>query len=147
MPSIWTAANKYGKRFLEVGLVLHTYVGTDPNQFEDLRPYALTRQLAPYVLPPFKGKAIVPTGALYETLQIRIPEVAIAKLKLSPEEDDQAARVSRVSGAAASGSRLQGGAARWRVGHAAVHAQRIGPQPVRNAASGQAAIENVLHRA
>ena len=85
-PYTWTAANKYGKRFVEVGLVPYTYVGTDPNQFQDLRPYALTRQLAPYVLPPFEGKDLVPTGWLYETFQVRIPETAIAKLKLSPED-------------------------------------------------------------
>ena len=85
-PYTWTAANKYGKRYVEVGLVPYKYVGTDPNQFEDLRPYALTRQLAPYLLPPFKDKELVPTGWLYETFQVRIPEAAIAKLKLSPEE-------------------------------------------------------------
>jgi mono/diheme cytochrome c family protein len=85
-PYTWTGANKYGKRYVEVGLVPYKYVGTDPNQFEDLRPYALTRQLAPYVLRPFKDKELIPTGWLYETFQVRIPEVAIAKLKLSPEE-------------------------------------------------------------
>ena len=86
-PYNWTAANKYGKRYIEVGLVPQTYVGTDPNQFEDLRPLAFTRQLAPYVLPPFEGKEIVPTGWLYETLQTRIGEAALAKIKLPPEEE------------------------------------------------------------
>ena len=86
-PYTWTAANKYGKRYVEVGLVPESYVGTDPNQFEDLRPYALTRQLAPYVIPPFQGKDIVPTGALYRTMQERILETALSKVKLSPEEE------------------------------------------------------------
>jgi len=45
-PYTWTEPNKYGKRFIQVGLVPERHVGTDPNQFEDLRPYALTRQLA-----------------------------------------------------------------------------------------------------
>jgi hypothetical protein len=38
-PYTWTEANKYGKRFIEVGLIPEKYVGTDPGQFEDLRPY------------------------------------------------------------------------------------------------------------
>jgi hypothetical protein len=86
-PYTWTEANKYGKRYLEVGLVPQKYVGTDPTQFEDLRPYVLTRQLAPYVLPPFEGKEIVPTGVLYITLQRRIVDAALSKVKLSPEEE------------------------------------------------------------
>ncbi len=32
-PYTWTAPNKYGKRFIEVGLVPQKYVGTDPAQF------------------------------------------------------------------------------------------------------------------
>ena len=31
-PYTWTPTNKYGKRFLEVGLIPQTYVGTDPAQ-------------------------------------------------------------------------------------------------------------------
>jgi hypothetical protein len=86
-PYTWTAPNKYGKRFLQVGLIPHEYVGTDPNQFEDVRPYALTRQLAPFVLPPFEGKEVVPTGWLYVTLQRRILDTALSKVKLPPEEE------------------------------------------------------------
>ncbi len=86
-PYTWTAPNKYGKRFLQVGLVPQDHVGTDPNQFEDLRPYALTGQLAPYVLPPFDGKALVPTGWLYVTLQRRILDTALSTLKLTPDEE------------------------------------------------------------
>jgi hypothetical protein len=86
-PYSWTAANKYGKRFVEVGLVPQKYVGTDPNQFEDLRPYALTRQLAQYVIPPFQGNEIVPTGALYRTMQERILATALSSIKLSSEQE------------------------------------------------------------
>ncbi len=64
-PYTWTEPNKYGKRFLEVGLVPQKYVGTDPRQFEDLRPYALTAQLAPNLPPPLHDKDLVPTGYLY----------------------------------------------------------------------------------
>jgi len=85
-PYTWTEANKYGKRFIQVGLIPEKHVGTDPNQFEDLRPYALTAQLAPYMQPPFEGKDIVPTGELYEVLQKRILENAISKVKMSEED-------------------------------------------------------------
>src|SRR5262249_45516867 len=36
-PYTWTEPNKYGKRFVLVGLVPQTFVGTDPNQFETVR--------------------------------------------------------------------------------------------------------------
>ena len=55
-PYTWTAPNKYGKRFLEVGLVPESYVGTDPMQFEDVRPYVQTAHLAPYLPGPLKDK-------------------------------------------------------------------------------------------
>jgi hypothetical protein len=86
-PYTWTAPNKYGKRFLQVGLVPVEHVGTDPDQFEDLRPYAFTRQLAPYVLPPLEGQELVPTGWLYITLQRRILDAALSTVKLTPEEE------------------------------------------------------------
>jgi len=61
-------------------------VGTDPGQFEDLNPYALTAQLGSNLPPPYKGKDIVPTGVLYEILQDRILDTALAKLKLTEAE-------------------------------------------------------------
>jgi hypothetical protein len=82
-PYTWTPANKYGKRWIEVGLVPQPYVGTDRGQFDDLRPYAITLQLAPYLEPPFKDKPIIPTGYLYVNLQERILATALDKLKLT----------------------------------------------------------------
>ena len=64
-PYTWTAPNKYGKRFLEVGLVPESYVGTDPMQFQDVRPYVQTAHLAPYLPGPLKDKALIPGGYLY----------------------------------------------------------------------------------
>ena len=61
--------------------------------------------------------------------------------------DPWPARLPRVSAAAAAQGRVQGRAARRRLGHAAVHAQRLGAQPVRNADPGQGAHEEVLRRA
>jgi hypothetical protein len=85
-PYTWTEANKYGKRFIQVGEVPQKYVGTDPGQFDDLRPYAITGQLSTYLPPPFKGEAIIPTGALYGVLQDAILAKALSKLNLSEEE-------------------------------------------------------------
>ena len=86
-PYTWTEANKYGKRFVQVGLVPQKYVGTDPNQFEDIRPYALTRQLAPYLPGAFKGEPLVPAGVVYGMTQERLLETALSKVKMSPEEE------------------------------------------------------------
>jgi hypothetical protein len=79
-PYTWTAANKYGKRFIEVGLVPDKYVGTDPGQFDDLRPYALTDQLKDFLPGRFKGADLVPTGLLYEFLQKALLATALEKL-------------------------------------------------------------------
>jgi mono/diheme cytochrome c family protein len=85
-PYTWTEPNKYGKRFVLVGLVAQSYVGTDPGQFRDLRPFAITGQLADYLPPPLRGKDIIPTGALYYGLQDKIVEAALAQLKLTDAE-------------------------------------------------------------
>ena len=85
-PYAWTEPNKYGKRFVLVGLVPQTYVGTDPGQFRDLRPFAITGQLGDYLPPPFRGKDIIPTGALYLALQGQILEAALSQLKLTDAE-------------------------------------------------------------
>jgi hypothetical protein len=85
-PYTWTEPNKYGKRFLEVGLVPQSYVGTDRMQFEDARPYALTAQLAPYLPGPLKDKVLVPSGYLYLALQESILHVALTKLNLNDKE-------------------------------------------------------------
>jgi len=82
-PYNWTEPNKYGKRFILVGLTPQTYVGTDPNQFETARPYAISGQLAPYMPGPFKDKPLVDTGAMYLGTQRAVLESALAKLKLT----------------------------------------------------------------
>ena len=85
-PYTWTAPNKYGKRFLEVGVVPHAYVGTDPGQFDNLRPYAITGNLAPYLPEPFKGKETVPTGALYLITQKLVLDRALSQVKLDEQQ-------------------------------------------------------------
>jgi mono/diheme cytochrome c family protein len=85
-PYTWTSSNKFGKRFIEVGLVPESYVGTDPGQFEDLRPYALTRQLGSHFPKPFKDADLIPTGALYVLLQDEIMGVALNQLQPTAEQ-------------------------------------------------------------
>jgi len=85
-PYTWTEPNKYGKRFVLVGLVPQTYVGTDPGQFNDLRPFAITGQLSDYLPPPLQGKEIIPTGNFYLALQVRVLETALSKFKLTEAE-------------------------------------------------------------
>ena len=85
-PYTWTEPNKYGKRFLEVGLIPEKYVGTDRMQFEDLRPLVMTAQLAPNLPGPLKDKILVPQGYLYNGLSESILHVALAKINQTPEE-------------------------------------------------------------
>src|SRR5271154_424767 len=85
-PYTWTAPNKYGKRFLEVGLVPESYVGTDPMQFEELRPYVATAQLAPYLPGPLKDRALLPQGELYYGLSLSILRTALSKIDQTTEQ-------------------------------------------------------------
>ena len=85
-PYTWTEPNKYGKRFLQVGLVPHKLVGTDPGQFEDLRKYAITGQLASHLPPPYTGKPYIATGLLYEFVQSEVLAKSLAPLKMSAEQ-------------------------------------------------------------
>jgi len=86
-PYIWTEPNKYGKRFIEVGIVPQKYVGTDPMQFEDFLPFVLTAQLAPYLPGPFKDKPLAPTPVLSEAVGAQgLFGTAEKKLHLTPEE-------------------------------------------------------------
>ena len=85
-PYTWTEPNKYGKRFVLVGLIPQSYVGTDPNQFETVREYAITRQLSPYMPGPFKDKDLAPTGDVYLGMAKGVLESALARAKI-PEAD------------------------------------------------------------
>jgi len=86
-PYTWTEPNKYGKRFIEVGIVPQSYVGTDPMQFEDFQPYVLTAQLAPYLPEPFKGKSVAPMPVVSITISKALLETAEKKLDLTPEQE------------------------------------------------------------
>ncbi|HYY27645.1 MAG TPA: di-heme-cytochrome C peroxidase, partial [Chthoniobacterales bacterium] len=85
-PYRWTEPNKYGKRFILVGLVPQTYVGTDSTQFQVVRPWSITGHLSNYLPPDFRGKAVVPGGSFLFLLQDTLVRTAISKLKLTDTE-------------------------------------------------------------
>jgi mono/diheme cytochrome c family protein len=85
-PYTWTEPNKYGKRFVRVGLVPQTEVGTDPGQFNELRPYAITGQLSRYLPPPYQGQETIPAGILYTILQQKILAKGLGRLPLTEDE-------------------------------------------------------------
>ena len=86
-PYTWTEPNKFGKRFILVGLVPESYVGTDPQQFRILRPFAITGQLSKYLPGELRGKELLPTGYLYYGTSRAILETALSKVKLTPEQE------------------------------------------------------------
>jgi mono/diheme cytochrome c family protein len=85
-PYTWTEPNKYGKRFIEVGMVPQKYMGTDPGQFENLRKYVITGPLAKHLPPPYTGATFVETGILYNFVQDQVVAKALAPIKMSEEE-------------------------------------------------------------
>jgi hypothetical protein len=85
-PYKWTEPNKYGKRFILVGLVPQSYVGTDQTQVEAVRSFAITGQLGDYLPQEFRGKDAVPMEVFFRSIQGQVIERAVAKLKLTPAE-------------------------------------------------------------
>lgn len=85
-PYRWSTPNKYGKSWIIVGLTPHSYVGTDPGQFRDLRPFAITGHLSDNLPGELRGKKLVPTGDLYYGISRSVAETAYARLTMSEEE-------------------------------------------------------------
>ena len=85
-PYRWTEPNKYGKRFVLVGLVPQSYVGTDQTQAEAIRAFAVTGHLADYLPPELRGKDAVPMAEFKRSIQREVLVRAVAKLKLTPAE-------------------------------------------------------------
>jgi hypothetical protein len=81
-PYRWTEPNKYGKRFIVVGLTPQSYVGTEP-QFDTLRPLAITGELSKFLPPEFRDKPLLPPFIFSAVLGDEAMEVAIRKLKLT----------------------------------------------------------------
>jgi hypothetical protein len=85
-PYRWTEPNKYGKRFILVGLTPQSYVGTDATQAESLRPFAITGPLSDNLPGELRGKAVVPMSELKEALGKSILERALSAVKMTDAE-------------------------------------------------------------
>ena len=86
-PYTWSEPNKYGKRFILVGVVPQTYVGTDKTQFEALGPFAITGDLSKFLPPEFRGKPMLPPFIFSTVLGAEARAVAIRKLNLSEAQE------------------------------------------------------------
>ena len=82
-PYTWTAPNKYGMRFIEVGLVPQKYVGTDPEQFKVLKEYVFSGQMAPFLPPPYTGLPMAPNEVVRKTMAQHLLAKALGKLNLT----------------------------------------------------------------
>jgi mono/diheme cytochrome c family protein len=85
-PYRWTEPNKYGKRFVLVGLTPQSYIGTDPTQFESLRNFYYTGHLADHLPPEVRGKALLPEEPMRAALASSVIERALSELKLTDAE-------------------------------------------------------------
>jgi len=85
-PYTWSEPNKFGKRFVLVGLIPQTYVGTDPTQFASLRPLYLTRQLSEKIAPEFRGKEMLAATDMRIAVAGPVLERALSELKMTDEE-------------------------------------------------------------
>jgi hypothetical protein len=85
-PYRWTEANKYGKRFILVGLTPQSYVGTDTTQSKTLRPFAITGSLSDQLPGELRGKAVLPLVEFKVILQRNIFERVFADLKMTDAE-------------------------------------------------------------
>ena len=81
-PYRWTEPNKYGKRFVLVGLTPKSHVGTEPQLFT-LRPLAITGELSKFLPPEFRDKPLLEPFIFSTVLGGEAREVAIRKLKLT----------------------------------------------------------------
>ena len=85
-PYTWTAPNKYGKRFIQVGLLPAKYMGTDTQQLLSVKEFMITGDLSAYLPPPYTGKAVVPADVFKRTLAARLAAKAVEPLKLGEAE-------------------------------------------------------------
>jgi hypothetical protein len=85
-PYRWTEPNKYGKRFVLVGTIPQTYVGTDKAQSEALKPLVITGELSKFFPPEFR-KPLLPPLVVVNLANREVRGVAIRKLKLTQAEE------------------------------------------------------------
>lgn len=93
-PHRWSEPKLKGKRFIENAMVPQSVVGTDPMQFKapQFNPYpaSITGAIGAYLDAPYKGAALAPYGAISQTINKGVTGKALAKLKLTPDELEDA---------------------------------------------------------
>ena len=95
-PIPWTEPNKYGKRFILVGLVPQTYVGTDRTQFEAARPFVFTGAVGNYLAAGVQRQAHVPA----DVFSVPAPRPVLRNCPHKAQADrGPRARSARLSGA------------------------------------------------
>ena len=82
-PYRWTEPNKYGKRYILVGLTPQSYVGTDKAQIEAPRPLAITGELSKFLPPEFRDKPFLPPQLFNALIGDEARGTAIRKLGLT----------------------------------------------------------------
>jgi cytochrome c peroxidase len=89
-PYRWTEPNKYGKRYILVGLVPLNYVGTDRGQFETIRPFliagALGNSLSKELLGDSYGKPLLPAGDFMNAVSFTVFDTAAQKANLTEDQ-------------------------------------------------------------
>jgi hypothetical protein len=90
-PYRWTEPNKYGKRYVIVGLTPQKYVGTDRGQFETIRPFSIAGKLSNFLskelLPEFKDKPLLPSGEFMSAISFAVVDTALRKLNLTEAQE------------------------------------------------------------
>jgi hypothetical protein len=82
-PYRWTEPNKYGKRFVLVGSIPQTYVGTDRAQFDALKPLAITGELSKFLPEEFRGAPMLPSFLFNLLIGEAVQKAALQNLKLA----------------------------------------------------------------
>lgn len=85
-PYRWTEPNRFGKRFVLVGLTPQSYIGTDATQAQAIRPFAITGALSDFMPGELRGKGVVTSSDFKFGLARPILERAVAELKLTDAE-------------------------------------------------------------
>jgi RoxA-like, cytochrome c-like len=85
-PYRWSEPNKYGKRFILVGLTPQSYVGTEPQLFT-LRPLAITGELSKFLPPEFRDKPLLEPFIFSGLLGAEARKTAIRKLQLTQAQE------------------------------------------------------------
>jgi mono/diheme cytochrome c family protein len=86
-PYRWTEPNKFGKRFVIVGLIPQTEVGTDATQAKALNTFAITGDVAKYLPKQFQGSQVLSKDTFNNLLANLVRETALRKLNLSEAQE------------------------------------------------------------